>query len=50
MAEANVEQEASKFLDKVGDEDKKDPKKLASKLYAVRDVLPLSATFSANNS
>ena len=36
MADANVEQEAAKFLDKVGDEDKKDPKKLASKLYAVR--------------
>jgi hypothetical protein len=36
MADANVEQEAAKFLDKVGEEDKKDPKKLASKLYAVR--------------
>lgn len=30
-----MEQEAAKFLDKVGDEDKKDPKKLASKLYAI---------------
>ncbi len=39
MADANVEHEAAKFLDKVGDEDKKDPKKLATKLYAVRHKL-----------
>lgn len=47
MADANVEQEAAKFLEKVGDEDKKDPKKLASKLYAVRYIPSL---FPANNS
>jgi hypothetical protein len=33
---ANVESEATKFLEKVGQDFQDEPKKLASKLYAVR--------------
>lgn len=35
MANETVEDEARKFLEKVGDEFKKEPRKLASKLHAV---------------
>jgi hypothetical protein len=38
MANETVEDEARKFLEKVGDEFKKEPRKLASKLHAVWSI------------